>query len=81
MREVESVDKAIDELVYELYGLTEEEIGIVENCPPSRPSPKSKCGFGGRGMRSFYENSNSHSGFCFIPPPFPFFEMGEAGGG
>jgi hypothetical protein len=29
-REVESVDKVIDELVYELYGLTEEEIKIVE---------------------------------------------------
>jgi type I restriction-modification system DNA methylase subunit len=30
MREVESVDRAIDGLVYELYGLTEEEIKIVE---------------------------------------------------
>jgi hypothetical protein len=30
MREVESTDKAIDGLVYELYGLTEEEIKIVE---------------------------------------------------
>ena len=30
-REIESTDKAIDRLVYELYGLTEEEIGIVEN--------------------------------------------------
>lgn len=29
-REVESVDKSIDGLVYELYGLTEEEIKIVE---------------------------------------------------
>jgi hypothetical protein len=29
-REVESVDKSIDELVYELYGLTEDEIKIVE---------------------------------------------------
>ncbi len=29
-REVESTDKAIDNLVYELYGLSEEEIGIVE---------------------------------------------------
>ena len=29
-REVESVDKAIDGLVYELYGLSEEEIKIVE---------------------------------------------------
>ena len=29
-REVESVDKSIDGLVYELYGLNEEEIGIVE---------------------------------------------------
>jgi hypothetical protein len=30
-REIEpSADRAIDRLVYELYGLTEEEIGIVE---------------------------------------------------
>ena len=29
-REVESTDKAIDKLVYELYGLSEEEIKIVE---------------------------------------------------
>jgi hypothetical protein len=28
--EVESTDRAIDKLVYELYGLTEEEIQIVE---------------------------------------------------
>ena len=28
--EVESVDKSIDGLVYELYGLSEEEIKIVE---------------------------------------------------
>jgi hypothetical protein len=31
MREVASVDRAIDGLVYELYGLTEEEIKIVES--------------------------------------------------
>jgi len=29
-REVESTDRAIDSLVYELYGLSEEEIRIVE---------------------------------------------------
>ena len=29
-REVESVDKSIDGLVYELYGLTEEEVKVVE---------------------------------------------------
>jgi peptidoglycan hydrolase CwlO-like protein len=29
-REIESTDGAIDRLVYELYGLTEEEIKIVE---------------------------------------------------
>jgi hypothetical protein len=29
-REVESTDRAIDRLVYELYGLSEEEIRIVE---------------------------------------------------
>lgn len=30
MREVESTEKAIDGLVYELYWLTEEEVKIVE---------------------------------------------------
>jgi len=30
MREVESMDRGIDGLVYELYGLTEDEIKIVE---------------------------------------------------
>jgi hypothetical protein len=29
-REIESTDKEIDRLAYELYGLTEEEIRIVE---------------------------------------------------
>jgi hypothetical protein len=29
-REVESTDRGIDNLVYELYDLSEEEIGIVE---------------------------------------------------
>jgi len=29
-REVESTDKGIDKLVYELYGLTEQEIKIIE---------------------------------------------------
>jgi type I restriction-modification system DNA methylase subunit len=32
-REIESTDRAIDKLVYELYGLTEEEIRIVEGKP------------------------------------------------
>ena len=29
-RKIEATDRQIDKLVYELYGLTEEEIGIVE---------------------------------------------------
>ena len=29
-REIEATDEQIDALVYELYGLTEEEIGVVE---------------------------------------------------
>jgi len=29
-RQIEATDGAIDKLVYELYGLTEEEIAIVE---------------------------------------------------
>jgi hypothetical protein len=30
-REIESTDRAIDKLVYDLYGLSEEEIKIVES--------------------------------------------------
>ena len=30
-RQIETTDRQIDDLVYELYGLTEEEIGIVES--------------------------------------------------
>jgi len=30
-REIESTDRSIDRLVYELYGLSEEEIRIVES--------------------------------------------------
>ena len=30
-RQIETTDRQIDYLVYELYGLTEEEIGIVES--------------------------------------------------
>jgi type I site-specific restriction endonuclease len=29
-RQIEATDRQIDQLVYELYGLTEEEIGVVE---------------------------------------------------
>ena len=29
-RQIDATDRQIDRLVYELYGLTEEEIGIVE---------------------------------------------------
>lgn len=29
-RQIEATDRQIDRLVYELYGLTDEEIGIVE---------------------------------------------------
>ncbi len=29
--EINTTDKAIDEMVYKLYGLTEDEIAIVEN--------------------------------------------------
>ena len=30
-RQIEATDRQIDALVYELYGLTEEEIGVVES--------------------------------------------------
>ncbi len=29
-RQIDATDRQIDRLVYELYGLTEEEVGIVE---------------------------------------------------
>jgi len=32
-RQIKMVDAQIDKLVYDLYGLTEEEIGIVEKSP------------------------------------------------
>jgi predicted nucleic acid-binding Zn-ribbon protein len=32
-REIEATDRQIDQLVYELYGLTEEETKIVEGIP------------------------------------------------
>ena len=38
--EIARMDEEIDQRVYALYGLTEEEVKIVEgSCPPSRPSP------------------------------------------
>jgi len=30
-RHIDATDRQIDQLVYELYGLTEKEIGIIEN--------------------------------------------------
>ncbi|MDD3566217.1 MAG: hypothetical protein PHN90_11180, partial [Methanothrix sp.] len=33
-RQIEATDKQIDRLVYELYGLTEEEIRIIEDSNP-----------------------------------------------
>ena len=38
-RQIDSTDGEIDALVYELYGLTDEEIRIVEGSPPPQPSP------------------------------------------
>ena len=35
LRQIAVMDGAIDTLVYELYGLTEKEIGIVEGNKPS----------------------------------------------
>ncbi len=29
--EIEKTDKEIDQMVYELYGLNDEEIGVIEN--------------------------------------------------
>ena len=32
-RQIKILDKQIDQLVYDLYGLTEEEIALVEHSP------------------------------------------------
>jgi hypothetical protein len=34
-RQIEATDRRIDQLVYELYGLTAEEIAVVENSTTS----------------------------------------------
>ena len=41
-RQIEATDRQIDRLVFELYGLTEEEIKIVEEQPPLSPFFKGK---------------------------------------
>ncbi len=33
VRQIKATDRQVDALVYELYGLTEEEIGVVEKRP------------------------------------------------
>jgi len=33
-RQIEATDREIDRLVYELYGLTEEEVAVVSSDPP-----------------------------------------------
>jgi hypothetical protein len=35
-RQIDATDKQIDALVYELYGLTEEEIKVVEQANPKK---------------------------------------------
>lgn len=35
-RQIEATDREIDRLVYELYGLSEEEVGIVEEATRAR---------------------------------------------
>jgi hypothetical protein len=37
-RKIEILDRQIDQLVYQLYGLTEEEIKVVEGSVTSRAS-------------------------------------------
>ena len=36
-RQIAATDRQIDRLVYELYGLSEEEIRIVEEAPSVKP--------------------------------------------
>ena len=43
-RQIVATDRQIDRLVYELYGLTEEEIGIVEGLDHGARSRRSACG-------------------------------------
>jgi hypothetical protein len=37
-RQIDATDRQIDKLVYELYGLTEDEIRIVEEATTNKPS-------------------------------------------
>ncbi|MCX7426896.1 MAG: hypothetical protein NTW96_14875, partial [Planctomycetia bacterium] len=39
MREIAATDRKIDQLVYELYGLTDEEICLVEEATTPRQAP------------------------------------------
>ena len=39
-RQIAATDKQIDQLVYELYGLADEEIKIVEGASQKPPQPK-----------------------------------------
>ena len=90
MREVEpAADRAIDSLVYELYGLSEEEIGIVEGQMTPIPSfPHSEVHEWGKGnrvvkMKTVIRIQDDVSTSLAKHPEraFPLFEMGEAGGG
>ena len=42
-RQIEATDRQIDRLVYELYGLTEEEIAIVEETTGGKPRTNASC--------------------------------------
>jgi hypothetical protein len=37
--QIDATDRAIDQMVYQLYGLTEEEIAIVEGAPADADTP------------------------------------------
>jgi Type I restriction enzyme R protein N terminus (HSDR_N) len=48
-RQIDATDKQIDQLVYELYGLTDEEIRIVEEAEGhGRKSPEREAGYAKR---------------------------------
>ena len=46
MQRPKATDRQIDALVYELYGLTEEEQKVVQGCVDSRGSRDTQCSSG-----------------------------------
>ena len=75
-REIESTDKGIDKLGYELYGLSEEESRIVTPIPSF---PHSKTTKGGRGMKRMVKTIIQIH-ITVVPPPLSHLVFDNGGG-